>query len=101
MPVSVEGMKNIEAPNPHQITVRRACLPEVMLAEDVAAVLDLTPSGARRAIRRGECGPYLRIGRRLAMLRESFLRSLTRRQRPTSSLLPLQPPPDARGPKRC
>jgi len=56
--------------------VRRAALPEIMFALDVATAFGLTASAARKAILRGYCGPYFRIGRRLAVRRESFLATL-------------------------
>jgi hypothetical protein len=66
--------------HPHDLTVRRACMPELLLVPDVALALSLSHSAARRAILRGDCGPYLRLGRRLAVLRESFLAALEARQ---------------------
>jgi hypothetical protein len=62
-------------------TPDRSVLPLVMLAEDVARALGLkSASAARRAILRGECGPYLRRGRRLLLRRESFLDALRERE---------------------
>lgn len=59
----------------------RTDLPAVMLAEDVARVLGLkSASAARRAILRGECGPYLRRGRRLLLRREAFLAAFRERE---------------------
>ncbi len=66
--------------HPHDLTVRRACLPELLLVPDVALALSLSHSAARRVILRGDCGPYSRIGRRLAVRRESFLAALEARQ---------------------
>jgi hypothetical protein len=60
--------------------VRRAALPEILLTSDVALVLDLSLSGARKAIVRGDFGPYLRLCRRLAVRRESFLEALRGRE---------------------
>lgn len=64
----------------HTDTVRRAALPQVLLVEDVGLALQLGRDAARKAILRGECGPYIRLGRRLAVLRESFLAALASRQ---------------------
>lgn len=64
----------------HSEDVRRAALPELMFVPDLTAALQLGPQATRRAVLRGEVGPYLRIGNRLAVLRESFLAALTRRQ---------------------
>ena len=66
--------------HPHDLTVRRACLPELLLVPDVALALSLSHSAARRVILRGDCGPSLRFGRRIAILRESFLTALETRQ---------------------
>jgi len=64
----------------HMDTVRRAALPQVMFVRDIGLALQLGPDAARRAILRGECGPFIRVGRRLAVLRDSFLASLAKRQ---------------------
>lgn len=59
----------------------RVDLPLVMLPADVAAALGLkSASAARRAILRGECGPYSRRGRRLLLRREAFLEALRARE---------------------
>jgi len=58
----------------------RGVLPEVMFVPDVALALAVKPSAARKAILRGDCGPYLRLGRRLAVRRESFLATLAARE---------------------
>lgn len=72
----------MEIDPPYGGEVARACLPEILLVQDVALTLRMTPSGARQAIRRGICGPYFRVGRKLAVLRESFLLSLAHRSIP-------------------
>ena len=59
---------------------RRATLPELLFVRDVALVLDVGEAAARRAIRRGDCGRFLRVGRRLAVRRPEFLRALDDRQ---------------------
>ena len=61
---------------PYATTVRRAALPEVMFTPDVALALHSSPETARRYIREGHCGPHFRVGRRLGVLRETFLGSL-------------------------
>ena len=63
--------------NSHADTVRRAALPEVMFVPDVALALQVSFPTARLCIRRGDCGPHFRIGRKLAVLRESFLDALS------------------------
>ena len=60
----------------HTLTVRRAALPEVMFTPDVALALRSSPKTARQHIREGLCGPHFRVGRRLGVLRETFLSSL-------------------------
>lgn len=60
--------------------VHRAALPEVMLIPDIALALQLTPQSTRLAVQRGDCGPFFRVGRRLAVLRESFLAALAQRE---------------------
>ena len=64
----------------HGDAVRRAALPEVLFVPDLALALGVSASAARKAILRGACGPYLRLGRRLAVLRESFMAALEARQ---------------------
>lgn len=74
-PCPPEGMHrdNLEA-------VRRAALPQILFVEDIGLALRLGHAATRRAILRGECGPYFRQGRRLAVLRDSFLAALAHRQ---------------------
>jgi len=62
--------------NDYSRLVRRAALPEILFVPDVGLAFGLVLSAARKAILRGDCGPYLRIGRRLAVRRESFLAAL-------------------------
>jgi hypothetical protein len=61
-------------------TMHRGLLPEVLLSEDVAVVLNIGVPAARRAIRSGECGPFIRLGRRLAVRRVAFLSALAARE---------------------
>lgn len=56
-----------------QSTVARAALPEIMLVEDAALALNLTPSATRKAIQRGALGRWRRVGRRLLTTRETLL----------------------------
>lgn len=62
--------------------VRRAALPEILFIPDLALALQVSPPTARQAVVRGDCGPYFRVGRRLAVLRESFLAALAARREP-------------------
>ena len=56
-------------------------LPTLLLSHDVAQLLGISRSAARKAIRRGDLGPYVRLNkRRLAVLRDSFLESLRARE---------------------
>lgn len=60
--------------------VRRAAPPAVLLSEDVQIILGLhTRAAAARLISKGEFGPPIRLGRRWAVLRESFLAALESR----------------------
>ncbi len=79
------------APDPRT----RVDLPLVMLPADVAAALGLkSTSAARRAILRGECGPYSRRGRRLILRREAFLEALQSREVPAKPTpVPERPAP--------
>ncbi len=61
---------------------RLMVLPEVMFVPDLALDLGTREQAARRALLRGECGPYLQIGRRLAVPRDPFLSSLAQREQP-------------------
>lgn len=74
--------------NDYSLLVRRAALPEILLVPDVGLAFGLTPSAARKAILRGDCGPYLRIGRRLAVRRDSFLAALRELEVDPRSALP-------------
>lgn len=69
----------------------RAALPEVLFVPDLALALGgLTPSATRRAVLRGDCGRFVRLGRRLAVRREAFLDALAAREvDPTPT--PVQP----------
>jgi hypothetical protein len=61
---------------PHSEVVRRAALPELLFVPDVALSLQVTRATARRAIVRGRCGPYTRVGRRYCLRRETFLEAI-------------------------
>lgn len=75
---------------PADPAVSRAIWPELMFSGDVALALNLrSESAARRAIHSGRCGPFLRIGRRLAVRRDSLLDALAARE--------IRPPVDVGG----
>ena len=59
-------------------TLKRSCIPEVLLCEDVALVLRLKVAKAARLIRSGALGPYAEVGGQLAIRRRAFLESLRR-----------------------
>ncbi len=59
--------------NPHQETIRRAALPEVMFAQDIGLALGIPPPEAEARASRGELGRQLFVGGRVALLREDFL----------------------------
>lgn len=63
------------------LTLKRAALPEVLFVEDLAEVLQVSPAGARRLLRSGECGPHARLGRRLYVLRTTLIQALEDRAR--------------------
>ena len=69
-----------QSQNPHIPSIRRAALPEILFIPDLSLAIGVTESAARKAVLRGECGPFVRIGRRLAVLRESFLAALAERE---------------------
>ena len=60
--------------------VRRAAPPEVMFVPDLALVLGRSHNATREAMQRGECGPVTYVGRRIAVLRSSWLRTLAERE---------------------
>ncbi len=60
--------------------IRRSFLPPLLFVPDVARVLQVGLAAARKAILRGDCGPSLRFGRRIALKRESFLAALDARE---------------------
>lgn len=59
---------------------RRAVLPELMFPDDVGLALQAPSDEAEQAMLRGECGPVLVLGDRIAVLRTSFLASLAARE---------------------
>jgi len=63
--------------NNYDSTVARAALPEIMLVEDAALALHLTPSATRKAIQRGALGRWGRVGRRLFTTRERLLTAIS------------------------
>ena len=80
--------------DPRSAAITRAALPEILFVPDVAIALGVMDSAARKTIVRGEIGPYFRIGRRLAVRRESFLAALAERE-----VIPERPPAPPRPPK--
>jgi len=62
---------------------------EVVSLDALAAVFGMTASGARRAVLRGEFGPYFRVGRAMFLRRTSILAALAARE------VDPGPPPDA------
>jgi hypothetical protein len=65
--------------NPNDLAVRRAALPELLFAPDLALVTDLPEEEADRAARAGRFGPQLFIKGKVAVLRKDFLEFLTLR----------------------
>lgn len=65
--------------NNHDVAVRRAALPEVMFASDLALALGLPEPAADAAARHGRFGPQFFVQGRVAVLRQDFLEFLTLR----------------------
>lgn len=57
-----------------------AVLAEVLDLGAVAAAFGMTRSGARRAVIRGDFGPYFNVGRRIFLRRESMLEAVKARE---------------------
>lgn len=72
--------------------VRRATLPELLFAPDVAVALGVTEDSADAALREGSLGRYLLVDRRPAILRSEFIQRLAERASvpwpPAKELLP-------------
>ncbi len=59
-------------------------LPPFLLVEHIRIALGLkSASGARKMIRSGRLGPFSKIGRRMILRRESFLKAVKRLERAT------------------
>jgi len=71
--------------NPHDRTVRRAALPEVLFGDDVAIILDIPAAEATRTLAAGRFGPSFLVGGRPAVLREAFLAHLAGEARTPAS----------------
>lgn len=63
----------------HHDSVRRAALPEVLFAGDLALALEMPERAADAAARAGRFGPFLFVQGRVAVLRQDFLEFLTLR----------------------
>lgn len=94
-PIPTDSASTLPAPNQHQEALRRAILPEVCAAEDVAVALRVRVSAARKRMLSGDCGPCCRMGRRLVILREDFLAAIRAR-----SAGNVPPPPGPAAPRR-
>ena len=64
------------APAPYADALRRALIPELLRAEDVATILGVSAQRARERISSGSLGPHLRFGRRLYIRKASFLAAI-------------------------
>lgn len=72
-------------------------LPDVLDLGAVAVAFGMTRSGARRAVLRGDLGPYSRIGRRVFLRRDSILSALKAREvtpAPRPGPPPIPAPPE-------
>jgi hypothetical protein len=58
----------------------RSALPEVCWIPDLALVLQVTPSSARRLVQSGALGQYGRLGRRIYCRRATLLTALAERE---------------------
>ncbi len=67
--------------SPYDSTVRRAALPEVLHAPDIALVLGIPEAEAERCAAKGRFGPSFLVGGHPAVLRDSFLRHLAQEAR--------------------
>ena len=73
-----------------------AALPEVLDLGAVALAFGMTRSGARRAVVRGDLGPYFTVGRRLFLRRDAMLAAVAAREtvptpRPAPPPVPVAP----------
>lgn len=66
--------------SPYETLIARASLPEVMFLSDLALALRVPEDRALEHLLSGECGPYLWIDDRPALLRDSFVEALSCRQ---------------------
>lgn len=85
-------------PPDRNTAVRRAILPEICNAEDVALALGTSTTFARRLMRQGACGPVARFGRRLVVRRDALLAAIAARETDRSGAPPpLRLAPGAEG----
>ena len=81
--------------NPHEQAVRRAALPELLFAPDLALATNLPEEEADRGARAGRFGPQLYIKGKVAVLRKDFLETMTlrasRRDESQKEVLPDRP----------
>ncbi len=71
-------------------------LPEVLDLAAVGRAFGLTRSGARRAVLRGELGPFFTVGRRMFLRRDSLLAAVAARE---VTPAPAAPPPVPEAPE--
>lgn len=72
-----------------------ATLPEVLDLGAIGAAFGMTRNGARRAVLRGDYGPYFTIGRRIFVRRESMLAAFKAREITATSRVGPLPVPEA------
>lgn len=63
----------------NNITVRRAALPEVLFASDIAIVLGIPESQAYEVTLRGRVGDHILVRGQPAVLRKDFIGALSKR----------------------
>lgn len=62
--------------NRYSRVVKRAALPEVLFASDIALALDLSEAAVVPALKSGRFGPHVLVSGRPAVLRQEFLQTL-------------------------
>jgi len=76
--------------SPHETVVRRAALPELMFAPDIALALLVSEEQAQHFLERECCGPTLRVMGRPAVRHADFLAALDTAAERNAELLTLE-----------
>lgn len=79
---------------PKEDPLKRSLIPDILETEDLALHFRLSRQRACELLKRGDFGPYARVGRRYVVRRESLLHALEAREvDPAPRLAPVPPPP--------